>query len=428
MKKVLMTIATYLVAKEMTQEAFDAQTPTEQLKAFNKISKNNTEYIEELKNDSVSKDDLETAIKAKDAEAQKQYNTVIKNLTVLSERVAKMGNGVTVGGQPSTIKSEVSEKFDALKGLLNNAPGSKNDVEIKADVSTASIGGNTGAYVLPGIGQLNTRSMIMETLFPTINVAGANINKDIKYYDWDEATVVRAAAIVAECALFPESTAAWVERSLPIVKVGDTIPVCEEFFEDESMFAGELEFFLRTNVALKVDSELINGAGGAGNIKGLIASSTTFVPVASAIPDASIYDLVVILKKAISEVGGSKYMPNFVLMNNADICKMKLKKDANNNYIMPPFVDRSGNIVDGLTVLEDNAIPANQLVLGDSNFGRIYSAAGVSVSRGVVNAQFAEDAVTLKVRKRLALVIREADKAGFMHVTSISAALTTLGL
>ena len=299
-------------------------------------------------------------------------------------------------------------------------------VTIKADVSTASVSGNTGAYMLSGVGQLNTRAMVMENLFPTITVSGSNINKDIKYYDWDEATVVRAAEMVAECAQFPESTAAWVERSCPIRKVGDTIPVCEEFFEDESMFAGELEFFLRTNVALKVDDQLINGDGAGANLKGLILSSTTYVPVASGIADASIYDLIVVLKKAISAIGGSKYMPNFVLMNNADICKMKLKKDSNNNYILPPFVDRSGSIVDGLMVMEDNAIPANQLVLGDSNFGRIYSAAGLSVSRGTVDKQFIEDAITLKVRRRLALVIREADKAGFMHVPSISAALTTL--
>jgi hypothetical protein len=424
MKKSFMTLATFLVAENLKMEDFHAKSVEDKEKIISDINENNAEYVKELESNSVSKEELTKAIAQKDAEQKAQSDAILKNLGILAGRIAKMGK--TESGQPATVKSIIAEKFEEVKGLQEVSPGSSQEVTIKADVSTASVSGNTGGYVLPGIGQLNTRAMVMENLFPTITVSGANINKNIKYYDWDEATVVRAAEKVAECALFPESTAAWIERDCPIIKIGDTIPVCEEFFEDESMFAGELEFFLRTNVALKVDSELINGPGGVGEMKGLIASSTTYVPVASGISDASIYDLIVVLKKAISEIGGSKYMPNFVLMNNADICKMKLKKDSNNNYILPPFVDRSGNIVDGLMVMEDNAIPANQLVLGDSNFGRIYSAAGLSVSRGTVDKQFIEDAITLKVRRRLALVIREADKAGFMHVPSISAALVTL--
>ena len=419
-----MTLATFLVAENLKMEDFHAKSVEDKEKIISDINENNAEYVKELEANSVSKEELTKAIAKKDAEHKAQSDAVLKNLEILAGRIAKMGK--TESGEPATIKSIIAEKFEEVKGLRTVAPGSNEEVTIKADVSTASVAGNTGAYMLSGVGQLNTRAMVMENLFPTITVSGSNINKDIKYYDWDEATVVRAAEMVAECAQFPESTAAWVERSCPIRKVGDTIPVCEEFFEDESMFAGELEFFLRTNVALKVDDQLINGDGAGANLKGLILSSTTYVPVASGIADASIYDLIVVLKKAISEIGGSKYMPNFVLMNNADICKMKLKKDSNNNYILPPFVDRSGNIVDGLMVMEDNAIPANELVLGDSNFGRIYSAAGLSVSRGTVDKQFIEDAITLKVRRRLALVIREADKAGFMHVPSISAALVTI--
>jgi hypothetical protein len=44
----------------------------------------------------------------------------------------------------------------------------------------------------------------------------------------------------------------------------------------------------------------------------------------------------------------------------------------------------------------------------------------------MINAQFTSDFRTIKARKRLAFLIREADKTGFRRVTSISAALTTL--
>jgi HK97 family phage major capsid protein len=180
-------------------------------------------------------------------------------------------------------------------------------------------------------------------------------------------------------------------------------------------------------VALKVDDQLINGDGTGNNLKGLIASATTYVPAAAGIPSPTIYDLIVKVKAAITSTGGSKYMPNFVLMNNEDICAMDLSKDGNNNYIMPPFVSRDGETVKGLRVIEDNAIPANQLVVGDANYGRIYAAAGLTMSRGTIDKQFVEDAMTLKVRRRLALLIREADKTGFYHVADIDAALVTIG-
>ena len=426
MKKSLMTLATYLVAAKMTQEAFDAQSPEEQAKAFNEIQANNIEYIKELEENSVSKDDLSEAIAAKNAEDKKLTDSMLKTLNTLASKIAKQG--VVEDGKPATIKGEVTEKFESIKGLQNAAPGSKTEVEIKADTTTASIIDNQGAYDVPGVGQLATRAMVMESLFPTTTVTGANVNKSIRYYDWDEATIVRAAEMVAECDVYPESKASWKRYTIDIEKVGDTLHVCEEFFEDESMFAGELEFFLRTNVALKVDDQLINGDGTTANhLKGLIVSSTTFVPAAAGIPSPTIYDLIVKVKAAITATGGSKYMPNFVLMNNEDICAMDLSKDANNNYIMPPFVSRDGETVKGLRVIEDNAIPANQLVVGDSNYGRIYSAAGVSISRGTVDKQFVEDTMTLKIRRRLAFLIREADKTGFYHVADIDAALTIIG-
>ena len=184
--------------------------------------------------------------------------------------------------------------------------------------------------------------------------------------------------------------------------------------------------FLKTNVEIKINDQVINGDGTGSNLTGLIASVPAFTAVASGIADASIYDLIVKLKEDVSTTGGAKYRTNFALMNIADINKMKLKKDANNNYMMPPFVDRSGNVVDGITIVEDNAVVANTMFIGDTKFARIYERTGLDISTGTVGTQFLEDAMTLKIRKRLAFLIRTVDKTGFRKVASISADLVTL--
>jgi len=343
-----------------------------------------------------------------------------------NEQIAKLKENATdvEKSKVLTLKDELSANKEVLKEIAGGI--SNKEVVVKALATRASITNNEQAYDLPDLGQLATRKLSMYDIFPKLTVGDGNNNGVIRYYDWDEATIARAAAAVAEGAVFPESTAKFKKGSVSIQKVGDTLPVTEEFFEDAQMFAAELGMFLDTNVALEVDRQIALGDGTGNQITGLVASVNAFTPVASGIADASIYDLVVKVSESITAGGGSKYMPNFAVMNIADINKMKLKKDANNNYILPPFVTRDGANVAGITIIEANIIPANTMVIGDNRFARIYEKGGVEMSKGYSGTQFVEDEMTLKARKRLAFLIREADKGGFKKVTSISAALVTL--
>jgi len=347
-------------------------------------------------------------------------------LTEASNQIAKLKENVVVTEKLKAVS--LKEELEANKAILKEIAGgiSNKEVVVKALSNRASVANNEQAYDLPDIGQLATRKLSMYDIFPKLTIGDGNNNGVIRYYDWDEATIARAAAAVAEGAVFPESTAKFKRGSVTIQKIGDTLPVTEEFFEDAQMFAAELGMFLDTNVALEVDRQLALGDGTGNTITGLVASVDAYVPAAAGIADASIYDLLVKVSESITAGGGSKYMPNFAVMNIADINKMKLKKDANNNYVMPPFVTRDGASVSGITIIEANIIEANTMVVGDNRFARIYEKGGVEMSKGYSGTQFVEDEMTLKARKRMAFLIRAADKGGFKKVTSISAALVTL--
>lgn len=400
--------------------------------------------LEELKKGLEGKTTLEvkTAIEAFEAKVSetidakakelfdKEIETVksdfVKQIAVVQDHADKLDLKLQKKGgtNAKSLAEELKEKKNDIKSISN---GSKSgEVEIKANVFTTSVSGNQQAVELTDIGQLATRRLTWYDAFPKIPVSSSNNNGVIRYWDWDEATIARAAAMRAEGAAFPESTAAWVTRTAELKKIGDTLPVSEEFYEDEAMFAAELNQFLVTNVDLAIDDQLANGDGTGLNLTGGFASVDAYVPVASGIADASIYDLIPKVCESITVTGGSKYSPNVVMMHKADINKFKLKKDANNNYVMPPFVSRDGNVIDGVQVLESNVVAANTLFLGDSRFARIYEKGGLTLTIGTVNAQFTSDMETLKVRKRLLFLIRGADKGGFKKVTSISAALTTL--
>lgn len=355
------------------------------------------------------------------AEMQKEIDKVVTANKELSEQIEQLKEKTEMG-QPTakTLIEEIKENKSELKAIAKRESGA--EVVVKANTLIASIATNPHNLLLDGIGQLARKARSLYDFFPKIQVGRGNHNGTISYIDWDEATTVKAAAMVAEGAAFPESTAKFKGYTLPLRKIGDTLPVSEEFLEDEVMAAAELDLFLSANVENVVDDQLVNGDNTGENLKGLVASVPAYTPIASGIADANIYDLCIKVMESITSTGGAKYRPDFVAMNISDINKLKLKKDANNNYVF----DRQDERLASLNIIEDNNVTANTLVLGDSRFARVYEMGGVVLSKGAVNAQFTEDMMTIKARKRLAFLIREADKTGFKKVTSISAALTTL--
>ena len=377
------------------------------------------------------KQDLAKAVKQEDFNAlqtklenlaQENADLQLKEtLEDLTEKVSQLKERTEVGGAAKTFSQEFADKKGEIQSLIKGE--SSSEVVIKADTTRASITGNTTSLHLPDIGQLGVKVRGLYNIFPKIPVSRGDHNGKVSYIDWDESTTVRAAAMVAEGGTFQESTATFREYQELLKKVGDTLPVSEEFGEDAPTAAAELEMFLDTNVETKIDSQMAVGDGVGQNLKGLINQAPAFTAVASGISDANIYDLVKKVRTDITKDRGSKYQPDFVAMNADTIDLLHLKKDSNNNYVFPDKMN-IGNII----IVEDNNIPDNELVVGDRRFGRIYEMGGVTISRGLKSDQFVEDMETIKARKRLLFLIRNVDATGFRKVTDVSSALATLAL
>ena len=318
------------------------------------------------------------------------------------------------------VVEELKSKKEAIEKV---AKGQAGEVEIKTLVTRGSIADNASGFFLPDIGQLGVKERSLYNVLPKIPVNDSNNSGTIRYRDWDEDTVNRAAAMVAEGAAFPESTAAWQWYSKDLRKIGDTLPVTEEFFEDEQQAFAELDAFLNINVNLVVDNQLVNGNNTGQDLDGVLNAALAFTAVASGISAPNLKDLVIKVRNGITRDRGSKYRPDMVLMASSTMEDLVLDKNANNNYIF----DENLGTIGGLAVVIDENMPDNQIVVGDRRYARIYEKTGVILSRGTVNAQFTEDEMTLKARKRMLLLIREVDKTGFLKVTDVDAALVALG-
>lgn len=322
----------------------------------------------------------------------------------------------------NALMLEIKSKKNELKSLR---AGVGSELEIKANVTVGgSITDNASGFFLPTIGQLGVKERTLYTVLPKRTVSDTNNGGKVRYYDWDEDTIVRAAAAVAEGAAFPESTAAFRWYSEDLKKIGDTLPVTDEFFEDESLAAGELSRFLQVNVETKIDSDLVNANGVGTNIKGLLTYAPSYTAVASGISAPNLKDLTIKVRNDITRSRGSKYNPDMVLVSSSTMEDLVLAKDANNNYIF----DENTGTLGGLFVVIDENMPDNQIIVGERRYAEIWEKPGAMLSRGTVNAQFTSDMETLKVRKRLLLLVRNVDKTGFRKVTDVDAALATLAI
>jgi HK97 family phage major capsid protein len=353
-----------------------------------------------------------------DSQEMKDFETRIKEA---EEKALQALESASKGGKKGvTLEKAISDEKDAIKALVKG--GSTKEVVLKADTLRAAIATNPSGYFLPDIGQLGVKAPGLYDVLPKVPVSTGNHQGVIRYVDWDEATTASAAATVAEGAAFPESTAKFKGYSKEIIKVGDTLPVSEEFGEDEQTAAAELEMFLDTNLRTVRDDKLMNGPGTAGEIEGLLAASPAYVPAAAGIVAPNIYDLVKKVKTSITFNRGSKYAPDMVVMNDNTADELHLTKDANENYVFPDTMN-----IGSMVIVIDNNMADNQLVVGDRRYARIYEMVGITLSRGLVADQFVEDMETIKVRTRLLMLIRNVDKTGFAKVTDIDAALVTIG-
>lgn len=377
---------------------------------------------------------MKTADLAAKFEAMGLKDGEIKKLTDAVEKQGEELRKIFEQGQPAakSIDQVIDEK---AAEILKIAKGESSYMKVeipkvqKTTVLTTAAGSSTLAMRLADVGQLAYLGSRMAPLFRKATI-GPNMGGTIRYFD--QSTVTRNAAGKAENTQYAESVIAWTEYSASVVKITDSIPVTKEALNDLGFVKSELDRLMNINMALKEDSQLYAGTGVAPELKGINVYATdkqaTVIgaPYAGTVDNANVYDLIAVLRVVLTTSKQSKYMPDVVLMNPADILKFKLKKASDGHYILPPFIAQNGMVIDNVVVVESNQVTANTLTIGDFRYGTIYEAQGLEIEIGLIDKQFVQDAMTIKASKRELLLVRTADADAFAKLTDIDAAVAGL--
>lgn len=367
----------------------------------------------------------------------KRLGDTAETLKVIQETIAKNEEALKVQGltladiatraskeDKNDLELTISKHIDALKDIASRKEGT---LTVKTDYTRASVTSNPMGIMIPDYGQIGNAKFGLYDLFPKIQVDAAESNGVIRYID--QTTATRNAAATAEKTAYPEAAAAWQGYSLPLESIGNILPVTEETFRHTKRLAQELEMFLQTNVRHAIETELATGDGTTPNLNGVYTAATAYTASAGSVTDASIYDLIVKMAEDITgnTTYGGKYQPDFAILNVSDINKMRLKKDANYNYVVPPFATRDGSVISGMRIIESPYITADTCVVGDSRFVRIYEDGGYELAFGYnTSLDFGKRLLSMRAHKYMAQLIRAVDATGLRKSSGIAADLLTL--
>ena len=182
--------------------------------------------------------------------AEKNREQITKETQPLKDALVSQGEALRSLGSASgfyaaspALGSIVESQKANIAGLISGERRSvKFNVPLtvnKTLVTRASVSGSTLAMRLPDVAQIAYPATVLSDLFNHSQVS-ANSGGLIRYVD--QLAVTRGAASVAEGAQKPESAITWIERSVKIEKVADSIPITKEMLADvafvEEKFAG----------------------------------------------------------------------------------------------------------------------------------------------------------------------------------------------
>lgn len=340
---------------------------------------------------------------------------------------------------PVGLKALLIEKANDLKALVVKGAGKLSmDIEMKASQVPSDIGNRTDfAQMLGGVSAIPHKRTYLKD---RIRVVPTN-REYVKYTD--QATVVRDAQNVAQCAPMTSTTKlTWTTLDLQTKKVKDFVDICIDMLEDYDFVDGEIRNLLETSVQLKADNGLLLDDGLGANLNGIASYASTFSainPVANyslQVPTPTLIDLIVVMGAQIMALGEENFfMADTAYVNPKDYTLMKLLKDQNDNYIgggsVDPriFQDVNGRLwIDGtILVIPNPLVPADEAYVFDSMRATIYQRKTATVEFSYENNDnFENDVVTVKVYERLNLLVKNNDANAFMHAPSIAGAITAI--
>lgn len=230
----------------------------------------------------------------------------------------------------------------------------------------------------------------------------------------EETTRVHAAAEKAEGAAFAESQFAFTERTSPVKKITDSIPVTDEQLEDVTLVGGYINGRLTFGIRQRLDGQVLVGDATGANLRGLanVVGIQTQAKGADPVMDAFF--------KAMTKIRlTGRAIPTHHLMHPTDWQGIRLTRTADGIYIFGAPTEAGPERLWGLPVVQQDAKAAGTGYTGSFQpaWISLFERRGVDVQIGYVGTQFTEGKRTVRADTRVAFSVMRP--AAFCEVTGL---------
>lgn len=358
----------------------------------------------------------------------------LKKQAVLIDQIKNSGIPGS-GGKPMTlreqIKAELSkpDNLKALADMKSKKVGTQGPTfEVKA-AGTMTVAGAT-AYT----DAATNIAFPQPEFIPGLNDIARNQPFILQYLN---VRPTGKANILFTEKINPEGAAAWVGEGTAAsqvdfdIEINDSrakmvdafIKVSVQMLDDVDYIAAEIEKELIYQIAIKLDTDLIQGDGTGENLKGIDAYVGGYVMTGFTTTNPNNWDCVL---AAATQISVDNFRPDIAFMNTKDYNQTLAIKGTTGHYVVNPNNDK--NKWAGIMVVPSNQIAEGKVLVMDSSKTNCYNYKDFQLSYGWVNDDFTNNLVTIMGAQRVHFFIKANDVNAFVSddLANIKAAIAAV--
>jgi hypothetical protein len=377
----------------------------------------------EFENDA-TKDQIEKAVESLKNEQKEAQGKIVKQLNELQENYNKLLEKADGRSQAEkgTFVAFVEKNIENFTETDKHY-GASMVIKVAALMTTTNVTPNVdggfsplfGNYIDTEIGHTPKPENI---ILPLVTVKTQPGTENI--WTSDRVNEDGDAQFIAEGGLKPLADADWSTTKHPIKEVAVRWKFTKRLMMHAPAVVQDFQEHAIELVEQKIDDQLLEGTGLTVNLSGLQTLASAFIVptgLAGYYQAPNIYDVVMAMATRIR-------LSNFrgqitAVLNTVWMAKMAGIKDAENRYIVAPFVSPDGTRVGAVNIVFSNKIGDGTILIGDLKKFNVVFAENIMYDEGYENDDFSKNLVSRKLEAFLGTYIKASD-AGSILLGDIS--------
>lgn len=337
---------------------------------------------------------------ASQTEATGKVEAITARLEDIEKKSQRRGSGLD---KPQSMGAQfvADERIKALDSN-NVQAGQTYRAEVKNITSADLAPGIIEPTRLPGIDQAPKQRLFIRDLIAMGRTTSSAIF-------WVQQTgFTNNAAVVPEGTLKPTSSITFATQVTPVVTIAHLFKASKQILDDFAQLQSTVDAELRYGLAYAEEQEILFGAGGAGNIEGIVPQASAFAPAFAPEERQKIDDI----RLAILQAQLARLPATGIVLHHMDWAGIELTKDTTGGYILANPLSLAGPRLWGLPVVatELDEMEGNLLVGAFQSGAQFFVREDANVVIATTNADdFEKNMLTIRCEERGALAVKRPE-------------------